>query len=232
MTNPDIPGWPDQSLVTDARAREALVALLTEARLGRRWHALTDESRSAQTRILRTFVAFGRPPEISAFPGHVLADLERRDLVHARDGRISIAYPFAAEATDFAVTTEGIGNHAVCAIDALGVAAMTGKATRVSCLCPVCGTAVKATVKDDGLTYEDTSHPDARIWTGVMHVGVCAADSQCKAMLLFCCSAHLEAWRATQPEMTGFDLSLAEGIQLGAAIFKPFLAEEAKGEAP
>lgn len=232
MTNRDIPGWPDQTLVTDARVREALGSLLTEARLGRRWRGLTDESRSAHARILRTFVEFGRPPEVSGFPDHVLADLERRDLVHARDGRISIAYPFAAEATDFSVTTDGIGNHAVCAIDALGVAAMTGKATRVSCLCPVCRTAVETIVADDGLTHEGTAHPDARIWTGVMHVGACAADSQCKAMLLFCCSAHLEAWRATQPEMTGYDLSLAEGIQLGAAIFKPFLAEEAKGEAP
>jgi hypothetical protein len=218
--------------VTSAPVKEALAALLTEARLGRRWRGLTGESRSAHARILHAFVASGRPPEISTFPGHVLADLERRDLVHAGDGRISVAYPFATEATDFLVTVEGLNNHAVCAIDALGVAAMTGKAARVSCLCPICGTAVETTVADDGLAHEGTTHPDARIWTGVMHVGACAADSQCKSMRLFCCAEHLAEWRESRPEMTGFDLSLAEGIQLGAAIFKPFLLEEAQGAAP
>lgn len=229
MTSSNNPGWPDLTLATGARVREALAALLTEARLGRRWHGLTDESRSAHRRILRAFVASGCPPEISAFSSELLSDLRRRDLVHTGDGRISVAYPFASEATDFTVTTEGVGNHAVCAIDALGVAAMTAQETRVSCLCPACRTAVKTTIAADGLRHKDISHPDAHVWTGVMHVGACAADSQCKSMRLFCCTEHLEAWRETQLDMPGFDLSLAEGIQLGAAIFKPFLSDNACG---
>ena len=75
MTSSNNPGWPDLTLATGARVREALAALLTEARLGRRWHGLTDESRSAHRHILRAFVASGGPPEISAFFDQVLSDL-------------------------------------------------------------------------------------------------------------------------------------------------------------
>ena len=88
---------------------------------------------------------------------------------------------------------------------------------------------METTIAADGLTHEAQSHPDARIWTGVVHVGDCAADSQCKFMRVFCCAEHLATWRETRVDMPGFDLSLAEGIQLGAAIFKPFLSEETRG---
>lgn len=229
MTSSSIPGWPDRAIATGSRVNEALTALLIEARLGKRWHGLSDESRSAHRLILRTFIAGGRPPEISAFSSEKLADLKRRDLVQTKNGHISVAYPFAGEATDFSVTSEGVDNFAVCAVDALGVAAMTAKVTRVSCLCPVCRTPVETTIAADGLTHEAQSHPEARIWTGVVHVDHCAADSQCKSMRLFCCAEHLATWRETRVDMPGLDLSLAEGIQLGAAIFKPFLSEETRG---
>lgn len=229
MTERLASGLPDRSLATSARVHDALSALLTEARMAARWHGLTEESRSSHRRILRAFLDHGCPPEISAIPGEILADLRACDLVHVRDGGIALAYPFAAKTTDFAVTVEAVRLHAVCAVDALGVAAMAGREAHVSCLCPVCRVAVELTVAADGLTLKAASHPDPRVWTGVMQIGACAADSQCKSMLLFCCADHLEAWRARQPNTPGFDLSLAEGIQLGAAIFRPFL-EDGSGE--
>ena len=117
----------------------------------------------------------------------------------------------------------------VCAIAALGVAALAGRSTHVRCLCPVCQSPTNVDIAADGLTIESTSSPDARVWTGVTEVGACAADTQCKSMLLFCSHAHLDAWRRNQSaDMRGFDLSLEQGIQLGAAIFRPFLERATK----
>ena len=87
-----------------------------------------------------------------------------------------------------------------------------------------------ALVQPDGLTVEHASTSNPRVWTGVKDVGTCAADTQCRSMLLFCSPEHLDAWKRSQPQSTrGFDLSLAQGVQLGAAIFRPFLQTPING---
>ncbi|PCH66321.1 MAG: hypothetical protein COC12_13300 [Rhodobacteraceae bacterium] len=71
----------------------------------------------------------------------------------------------------------------------------------------------------------DRVHPEnARIWAGVAPVAGCAATSQCQSMLLFCNPGHHEDWRKTNaPNGRGYNLSPAQALQLGAAIFRPFL---------
>jgi len=230
MTLAQIPGTPDRSLATEAKVDEALSALLTEARLAARWAGLSQASEKAHHRILTSFLECGDPPGIETFQADVLGDLSRRDLVHVRNGKIALAYPFATDQTDFSVTVAGVRVNAVCAIDALGVAAMAGRAAEVTCVCPMCQSPTKVSILQDGLTIETASKPDARVWTGIQEVGACAADSQCKSMLLFCSSAHLEDWKRTQSaDPRGFDLSLQQGVQLGAAIFGPFLQRHIQG---
>ncbi|MEY8828813.1 organomercurial lyase [Sedimentitalea sp. XS_ASV28] len=228
MTTTQTAGVPDPSLVTSARVNEALSALLTEARLASRWNGLLRASQSAHHQILSAFLSHGRPPDIAAFSDDVLEDLGKRDLVHVRDGGIALAYPFSTVATDFGVSVEGVGMHAVCAIDALGVAAMTSRRTEVSCRCPVCQVSTSVTVAADGLTIEAASSRAARVWAGVTEVGTCAADSQCKTMRLFCSPAHLATWLQNHAPTRGFDLTLEEGVQLGAAIFRPFLNDDVR----
>ena len=228
MTKTQTAGVPDPSLVTSGRVNEALSALLTEARLASRWNGLSRASQSAHHQILRAFLSYSHPPDIAAFSGDVLEDLGKRDLVHVRDGGIALAYPFSTDATDFGVSVEGAGVHAVCAIDALGVAALAGRRTEISCRCPVCHMPTSVAVAADGLTIEAASSRAARVWAGVTEVGTCAADSQCKTMRLFCSSAHLATWRKNHVPTRGFDLTLEEGVQLGAAIFRPFLNDEAR----
>jgi len=218
------PGTPDSSLATDPKVAEALAALVTEARLASRWAGLSQASDMAHKRILTSFLECGDPPGIEPFQTDVLDDLSRRDLVHVRDGKIALAYPFATDRTDFFVSVAGVRIQTVCAIDALGVAAMAGRPAQVTCLCPVCRSPTHVSLSEDGLTIKSASKPDARVWTGIQEVGACAADSQCKSMLLFCSPAHLDDWKHNQPaDPRGFDLSLQQGAQLGAAIFGPFL---------
>ncbi|GHE05933.1 hypothetical protein U879_05400 [Defluviimonas sp. 20V17] len=219
---------PNRSLANSPKVDEAMSALLAEARLAARWSDLSPDVRAAHHRILRAYVEDGAPPNISEFPCGIGAELSQRDLVHIRDGKIALAYPFSTAVTDFTVRSTGVEMHAVCAIDALGVAAMIQRETEVSCLCPICRTPMALTVAADGLTITNATDPTARVWTGVMEVGSCAADSQCTSMRMFCSPEHLEVWRSDRPGMRGFDLTLEEGVQLGAEIFRAFLREAAE----
>lgn len=225
--------FPDTSALSDPDVLEALSALMTNARLAARWGGLSPAARQAHQAILQAFLADGAPPPISQFSAETLADLGRRDLVHVRGGEIALAYPFSTRPTDFLVRVGGVKVHAICAVDALGTAAMAFKPAEVTCLCPTCRSRVSLKVLADGLTLGHASEPDPRIWTGVKDVGACAADSQCKSMLLFCSPDHLDAWKRSQPSSArGFDLSLAQGVRLGAAIFRPFLQAPAEEAAP
>jgi len=217
-------GGPDLSLLSDPKVRDALSALMNESRLAARWGGLSPRTRQAHQAILRAFLTKGAPPATSEFSAETLADLSARDLVHVRDDEIALAYPFSARPTDFQVRLGGVTVHAICAVDALGTAAMAGTAAEVTCPCPIWRAGVSVSVGSDGLAVERASRPEARVWTGVKDVGACAAESQCKTMLLFCAPEHLEAGRRSRPSSArGFDLSLAEAVQLGAAIFRPFI---------
>lgn len=228
MTKDQTRETPNQSLVASPKVDEAMSALMTEARLAARWSDLSPDVRAAHHRILRAYIADGAPPNISEFSTEIRGELSRRDLVHIRDGKIALAYPFSTAVTDFAVRAAGVEMHAICAIDALGVAAMIQRETKVTCLCPVCRAPMALTIAADGLTMTNVTDPTARVWTGVMEVGSCAADSQCTSMRMFCSPEHLEVWRSDRPGMRGFDLTLEEGVQLGAEIFRAFLREPAE----
>lgn len=223
-------GVPDTSIILEHKVREALSALMTEARLAARWDSLSPASRRAHQATLKAYLALGEPPCISEFAAETLSDLGQRDLVHVRDGEIALAYPFSTQATDFQVQVGGTKIHAICAVDALGTAAMVRRRTDVTCVCPTCRASVSIGISPDGLTVEHASTSNPRVWTGVKDVGTCAADTQCRSMLLFCSPEHLDAWKRSQPQSTrGFDLSLAQGVQLGAAIFRPFLQTPING---
>ena len=224
MTNHTEDYAPDISISTDPKVSKALSALMTESRLAARWGGLSPVSRQAHQAILRAFLANGAPPPYSECSAETLVDLGQRDLVHVRDGEIALAYPFSARPTDFQVQVGEIKVYAICAVDALGIAAMARRRAEITCFCQTCRSGVSVSISPDGLTVEHASRPNPRIWTGVEDVGSCAADSQCKSMLLFCSPEHLDSWKRSQPTSAhGFDLSLSQGVQLGAAIFRPFL---------
>ncbi|WP_104016891.1 organomercurial lyase [Roseovarius nitratireducens] len=215
---------PDNSIISDSIVLEALGALMTGARLAARWGGLSPASLQAHQAILHAYLTSGDPPSVSEFSADTLSDLGQRDLVHVRDGRIALAYPFSTRPTDFQVRVGGGEVHAICAVDALGTAAMAREQAEVTCVCPTCRAGVSIGISPGGLTVEHASTPDPRVWTGVKDVGTCAADSQCKSMLLFCSPEHLDTWKRSQPQSArGFDLSLEQGVRLGAAIFRPFL---------
>ncbi len=94
--------------------------------------------RAVHQAILRSFAATGHAPEPASLDAAAapfsasaaLAELAAGDFLYLdQAGRISAAYPFSAAATAHRVRiTDGGDAYAMCAIDALGIAAMLSTA--------------------------------------------------------------------------------------------------------
>jgi hypothetical protein len=118
--------------------------------------------RAVHQRVLRAFAETGQPPsaaelEEAAAP-HGVSGPEVMRQLHAADflrldacGAISAAYPFSPAPTLHLVTISGGPQvYAMCAIDALGIAAMLGKTVTISSSEPGTGAPVTVTVPAAG----------------------------------------------------------------------------------
>jgi hypothetical protein len=94
--------------------------------------------------ILRTFLDRGGPIPVEDVAAETVSDalaaLDEEDLIRLRAGRIDIAYPFSAAPTPFHLRlSDGRERFACCAVDALGIAPMTGEAIEIRSRCHHCG---------------------------------------------------------------------------------------------
>ncbi len=225
--------WFDFAVVSDPLVVNALGGLLTDWRMRKRWDDLPTAFRHLHRVILRGYLETGRAPsrqELAIRYGEVvgpgLDDLVARDLILVDGGEVVGAYPFTSRSSRHSVEIEGREIAAMCAIDALGAGAMARREARVHSRCVRCDAPIAIDVMERGLAIGHVKPVGALVWAGVEPVSGCAADTQCRTMLLFCDRAHLEAWRsANAPGGEGWCLTPAQALQLGAAIFRPFLAE-------
>lgn len=224
MTEMSVDAAFDMSVVTDTQVSSALPRLLDQWRSRKRWSQFDTETRSIHQTILNSYISTGAPPPTDILDAEILADLVHRDLIVVKDSKIAVAYPFATAPTRHRVQVGGVAIAAVCAIDALGTAAMVGKSARVNSRCAICEEDINVAIAEDGLTIKSHSHTEPLVWAGIVPIAGCAADTQCQSMLLFCGSDHLAEWRASAVEpLDGFAFTLPQAVQAGAAIFKPFL---------
>src|SRR5258708_8577521 len=140
---------PDWSVVTKQRAREALAGRLT-ARGGLldRWAVRLEAVEDLVWRtILRLYADCGRPPTLADIVSAsdvapdgvkgVLQTLRSHDLIDLdpHTENLRLAYPFTQAATGHRVKIREHVLHALCAIDALGVAGMYGTDVAISSSC-------------------------------------------------------------------------------------------------
>jgi hypothetical protein len=199
-------------------------------------------------RVLRSFAATGHPPVTAALTAAaaahgrtaaaVLADLHAEDFLRLdAAGQIRVAYPFSAAPTPHLVHLDGGPQvHAMCAIDALGTAAMPGVGVTIVSADPRTGEPVTVTVEPGGQTaaWEPVSAvvfagqqdsccacpPDA---TG-KPAGPVAADVSCGYVNFFAARASAAAWAGARTGITGQVLGQAVALRLGGQTFGPLLA--------
>jgi hypothetical protein len=126
----------------------------------RRQAALPAPLRDLHRAVLRRFLDTGAAPEVDwlrqaaselGLGGTAVAELEAADLVHLDDGLAAVAYPFSGTPTRQQVELDGYpAVYAMCAIDALGIPAMTGRDGRITATDPGDGTPVVVSVKGAG----------------------------------------------------------------------------------
>lgn len=196
--------------------------------------------RAVHRRVLRAFAEHGRAPSPAelaeaAAPRDaitVLGELHAADFLRLDEaGLIRAAYPFSAVPTAHAAQIAGGPRvHAMCAIDALGIAAMLDRDVRISSADPGSGAPVAVTVPATG---------SGTAWDPVTAVvfagrsadhppGCCeepaAVDVCCGYVNFFTSPGSAAAWERAHPEVTGQVLGQADAERLGAAIFGPLLS--------
>jgi len=234
--------FPDWSVVTSPLVNEALLAMNDVLRImagpnqpADHWSdhdRLVDRVRVA---LLELYAEAGRAPSQSAIARRAglsettiqpqLEELHRRDLVVLNGDRIVGAYPFTDRDADHQVTLDGRVVNAMCAVDALGIGAMTDRDIAIASRCRHCGAPIRVTTRDQGRALAQIEPRTAVMWQSVRYEVACAANSLCATTPFFCSDDHLSAWRREQAaDEAGFRLSIEKGLEAGRALFGPSLA--------
>jgi hypothetical protein len=191
--------------------------------------------RAVQQAVLRAIAGSGAPPEVAeldriAAPfgrggAEVLRELAAADhLTLDADGRPRAVYPFSVVASRHRVQIEdGPAVWAMCAVDALGIAPMLGRAVSIESSDPI--TCEPIRVRAAPAAPAEAEPPGT-----VVHLAARAGDGPaervCCDVINFFATAHSAArWAAVHPDVRGEIVSLADAAQVGRAIFADLLAE-------
>jgi len=230
---------PDWSMVTKQRAREALAGrLAARAGLLDRWALRLETVEDLVWRtILRLYADCGRPPIPTdiVMASRIAADglegmlqsLRAHDLIclDPHTGDIRLAYPFTQAATGHRVELRGHVLHALCAIDALGVAGMYRTDVAISSSCRHCGAPMRMETALEGKALRRVMPSGAVVWYDFAY-DASAATSCCPAIAFFCSDEHRRQWLNDQiPRREGIGLTMDEALEVGRAIFSPVLVE-------
>lgn len=230
--------FPDWSAVSSDRVRASLGDTLGRLRMTKRWVGMSENEEAVRRSVLRHFATHGQAPQTRDLSNDtgltgptvrfLLNSLRDRDLIVCRDTDASIegAYPFTDRKTEHRMLLNNVTLNAMCAIDALGAGAMLNTNSVIMSACRHCQQTILVETKDHGRMLDVVLPRDVVVWSGVQEIDGCAADTQCTVMAFFCSDNHLMAWREENASgERGHKLSVAEGLEAGAAIFIPFLAD-------
>lgn len=194
---------------------------------------LDPVEKAAHQAILRAF-ATGRPPtpdgldSVTAGSGRsttdVLTALHAIDALRLdADGHIAIAYPFSARPTRHRVRiSSGIVVHAMCAIDALGIAAMLRTDTRIDSVDVTTGEPITVTTTAGRVRWEPTG---TVVFVGAEAGGGPSADCCCAHLNFFSSSSSARTWSKANPQVPGEVMGQSEALSLSARLFQPLLAD-------
>lgn len=170
---------------------------------------LSAEVRELHRDVLRGFLVTGQAPhrcDLAAVGGidreEALRQLREVDLVHmGADGRVAVAYPFSGQPTGHRVQLDGGPVlHAMCAIDALGIALMTGRDAVIESADPDDRQPIR--VERRAETWRWVSSDAAVLLAQTRGCGP-AADCLCPAITFHTSRRRAEAHLRGCPDLTG-----------------------------
>ncbi len=197
---------------------------------------LSAAARRLHLAVLAGFAETGRPISRAELertardhgrdPAAVIAELVGADLVLFDDGgEIRAAYPFSPVPTRHRITwAEGPTVYAMCAIDALGMSAMLGRAVTITATEP--GTGEPITVTVDGGRASWT--PDTSVvFCGADDPACCStsADRTCGYINFFTTAEAARDWAERHPAITGTVIDQRQALAGGIAEFGDLMKE-------
>ena len=213
--------------------RPLAAAQIPPERLGPARTARLDEGeRSLYHWILGSF-ARGEPPDATALATQAerlriylsvaLASLASDDLVHTgTDVAITVAYPFSGRPTAHRVQLDVHEVHAMCAIDALGMAPMFGRPIRVESSDPVSGDTVRVELAPDG---DASWTPQEAVVVSGSSCDGAAFNGCCHVLNFFSARENAEQYLSARADVRGIVISIREAIEAGRCVFGDALSE-------
>ncbi len=208
---------------------------LLDAEFTAKWQdrqRLASLPRTVLGAILAEFIRSGGPVKVDDIvarlraypPGEVtiaVRELDEADMILVDHAHVMIAYPFASPVTAFRVRlVDGRERYAVCAVDALGIAAMLGQPVTIRSPCHHCGAPLQIDVAPDG----PIGPSDIMVWVGERgDLRKKACTSFCLTLNFFRSEEHLRSWWEGHPDVSGAAAVLDEAFALGARIFGKLL---------
>ncbi|MGH3001358.1 MAG: alkylmercury lyase family protein [Gaiellaceae bacterium] len=237
-------GQPEERWIRDALAKAAIAersvssvleaAAIPPSRCGQKRTArLSDRKRALYRWVIERF-ALAMPPTAAQFAEQAqelgleasaaLAAFAREDLVHADDaGTITVAYPFSGRPRGHEVAFAGRVVQAMCAIDALGIAAMLGQSIVVRSHDPISGGAIRVHATPDAVISWEPE-------TAVVLAGSSSCDGPsycgcCDVLNFFESTETAQRYLRDNASVDGMPISIPEAAAAGRTIFGASLEE-------
>ena len=152
------------------------------------------------------------PTHIDALLDELVAgDWAGRD----QDGALGVLYPFSVAPTGVRVRVGRVERHAMCAVDALGVAPMLGGAVTITGACPHCAAPLRVRATPSGIASASPAG------VAVVHRRTYgpAHRARCRATRFVCSEGHGRAWLADHGGAEDVVLPLAAAFARGQVLF-------------
>lgn len=210
--------------------------------------SLTDSARRVHRAVLLSFAATGEPPSrptLDRAAGDTTAAEVALRQLHDIDvvrldgaGAVRAAYPFSGVPTPHRVELAGGPTvYAMCAIDALGMSTMLGRAVTIRSTDPATNEPVTVVVSAAQAHWQPRpavvfvgaiDDRFTRIFTpsGQNHEKAPVADRCCTVMNFFTSPDSATHWQNAHPEVSGLVLSQLQALRLGIDIFGALLDDQ------
>jgi hypothetical protein len=162
--------------------------------------------------------------ELGLDPEATMTVFAREDLIHLDEEReIAVAYPFSGRQTRHRVIlTSGHEVAAMCAVDALGIAAMLGTRIEIRSSDPSNGAPIAVRVDSNGSA--EWAPTEAVVLAGSVKNGPSYAGC-CSVLNFFASRKSAESYLADHGDLRGHAIPIPDAAAVGAAIFGEALAD-------